>query len=281
MSPEPKRRRLRVLLGVLLGVPLLAAVDGFVIEPRWLDVTTHAITLPVRAPLVIAQISDLHTHDADGFIEGRVRAALDEFKPDLIVLTGDVYDSAEGKVAAAAFVDTLQAPLGVWYAPGNWEHSVNNRLEAVDYLPSSTVGTLWNRATKLRDDLWLAGFDDQMAGTPKLDEGLKDVPDDVAVVGIFHSPAFFAEAQTRLDLAIAGHTHGGQVRLPGLPPYWLPPSSGPYVEGFYGDDDSRLYVSRGIGMSMLPVRFFCRPELAIFTVTPRQTTMTTTTTPSR
>ena len=70
----------------------------------------------------------------------------------------------------------------------------------------------------------------------------------------------------KCDLALAGHTHGGQVRLPWLPPLWLPRGSGRFVEGWYEREGSQMYVCRGIGMSILPIRFFCRPELAVITV---------------
>ncbi len=268
--PRPvQRRRRRAILAlvVLLGVPLSAAIDGFVIEPHWLEVTQHTVSSSVRTPLKIAQLSDLHLHDADSFMARSVRAALDEQRPDVIVLTGDLYDSVDGKVAAEAFIATLKAPLGVWYVPGNWEHWTLPAAAA--YLDTSAASTVLNAAVPLRDDVWLAGFDDATAGTPLLQEALSSVPADVVTVGIFHSPAFFTQAAPRLTLSLAGHTHGGQVRLPGLPPLWLPPGSGAFVHGWYGDDEHRLYVSRGIGTSMLPVRFFCRPELTVVTLVPR------------
>jgi len=261
-----RRRRAQIALAVLIGLPVLAAIDAFVVEPRWLDVTEHTVPMAVTAPLKIAQLSDLHLHDANDFMADAVRRALDAQQPDVIVLTGDLYDSAEGKAAAEVFVATLRAPLGVWYVPGNWEHWT--RL-GDPYLQTAAAGTLLNAATRLRDDVWLAGYDDATAGTPKLEEALAAVPPTATTIGIFHSPSFFAQAKPRLSLALAGHTHGGQVRVPGLPPLWLPPGSGPFVEGWYGDEAHRLYVSRGIGTSMVPVRFFCRPELAVLTLVPR------------
>jgi predicted MPP superfamily phosphohydrolase len=94
------------------------------------------------------------------------------------------------------------------------------------------------------------------------------VPADVYRIALFHSPVFFEEAAGSCELALSGHTHGGQVRLPPLGPLWLPPMCGRYVEGWYDLNGSRMYVSRGIGTSILPIRFMCRPELAIITLMP-------------
>ncbi len=68
----------------------------------------------------------------------------------------------------------------------------------------------------------------------------------------------------KYDLAFAGHTHGGQVRLPLVGPLWLPPGSGRFVEGWYEEAGTKMYVSRGVGTSVLPVRLLCAPEIAIF-----------------
>lgn len=86
------------------------------------------------------------------------------------------------------------------------------------------------------------------------------------VIGLFHSPASFDSVAGSWPLALAGHTHGGQIRLPFVKPLWLPEGSGSYVAGWYEGKGSKLYVSRGVGTAMLPLRFLCRPELALITI---------------
>jgi hypothetical protein len=86
-----------------------------------------------------------------------------------------------------------------------------------------------------------------------------------------HVPAFAHEQlDQRIGLILCGHTHGGQVRLPVLPPLILPRFSGRFVAGLYrvGRYDTPLYVNRGIGTSVLPARFFCRPEITVVTLEP-------------
>ena len=82
-----------------------------------------------------------------------------------------------------------------------------------------------------------------------------------------HSPEIFTKADLiKFDLVLAGHTHGGQVRLPGIGALWLPVGSEPFESGWFYGQYARMYATRGIGTSILPVRLFCRPELALITL---------------
>jgi uncharacterized protein len=105
-------------------------------------------------------------------------------------------------------------------------------------------------------------------GRPNLEEAMKGVPPNVYTIAMFHSPIFFEVIAGKVNLALAGHTHGGQIRIPFVKPFWLPKGSGPFLEGWYEEKDSRMYVNRGIGMSELPVRFRCPPEVAFITLEP-------------
>jgi predicted MPP superfamily phosphohydrolase len=125
-----------------------------------------------------------------------------------------------------------------------------------------------NEAREVRPGLWLAGLDDDLSGAPDVAAAEREVPVGGFVLGLFHSPASFGRVAGRWPLALAGHTHGGQVRVPLLPPLWLPGGSGDYVAGWYEEAGSRLFVSRGVGTSIAPLRFFCRPEVALVTLRP-------------
>jgi uncharacterized protein len=151
----------------------------------------------------------------------------------------------------------------VFYVPGNWEHWVSQRSLELNNAP-----TLINSAVRVRDDVWIVGIDDAFAGIPNLTKALEGV--DGTVIALFHSPAFFDAASSKIDLALAGHTHGGQVRVPFVGALWLPQQSGEYVAGWYQRDRAKMFVSRGIGTSMLPIRFNCRPELALIRVSSRR-----------
>lgn len=242
-----------------------AVVDGFAIEPFWIKTVHVRIVEPVKAPLRIAQISDLHT-TGFGRREKKILAILAEEKPDLIVLTGDLIRSHTAPERVGDLLGRLQAPLGVFVVPGNWDHWVGGDRED-RMIGTSGAATLVNRAVRVRDDVWLVGFDDALSGQPTLDP-LADLPVDAFAIGLFHSPVWFDHVAAKLPLSLAGHTHGGQVRLPFWGPLILPPASGGYVSGWYEKLGSRMYVSRGIGTSVIAVRFDCRPELTILDVVP-------------
>ena len=250
------------------GAAVLAAlvIDATLVEPYWIQVTRHRVEAPVEEKLTLALISDLHTR-AVGRRERSLLRILEREKPDLILIAGDSLSTYGGTGAdAAQTIAQMRAPHGVWWVRGNWDH----RDRAGDAVTFEAAGAhvIVNEAWPAHGNVWIAGFDDVRLGDPT-DEPLRAFPEGAYRIALFHSPAFFDQIAGRVDLALAGHTHGGQVRLPFLPALWTPPGSGSYVEGWYEKDGSRMYVTRGIGTSTVPVRLFCRPEVAILTLDPQ------------
>lgn len=275
-----RRVALRKADRVALVILILAGLTAFyatAIEPHWLEVSRHELPAAVRTRLTVAQVSDLHTGGV-GRRERAVLEALERERPDLIVITGDSVvdgdlfapklglpdDPSYGKVADV--LRRMRAPLGVWAVRGNWENVRHTRDERAFYAAAG-VRLLVNESAQVRDDFWLVGLDDADSGGPDVARAQKSLPAEVASLTLMHSPAFFTRLPESLPLALAGHTHGGQVRLPGVAP-WLPSGSGEFVSGWYSKGKARLFVSRGIGTAMLPIRFGCRPELAIFSLVP-------------
>jgi predicted MPP superfamily phosphohydrolase len=261
-------RRGLLVFALLIGA-LALLIDAWAIEPFRLEVTHHEIAAPITAPLTIAHLSDLHTKGL-GRHEETLLAALETEKPDLIVISGDTVTNGRHPEVTAEVLSRLHAPLGVWLVLGNWEHWHPARKPEKFYAAAG-VSLLINQSAQVRDDVWIAGFDDAMIGKPDLEAGLTGIPAGAFVIGLFHAPAFFDIAAPRVPLSFAGHTHGGQIRIPFLPPFWLPRGSGGYMHGWYEHGASRMYVSRGIGTSVVPFRFNCEPELAIIRLTPMTT----------
>ncbi len=276
-AAQPRKARSPKLPVVVALVVLGVAVagDASLVEPDWLEVTHHHYRLPARSgmpdaadalvtPLKIAHLSDLHTYGL-GRRERRLLALLDVEKPDLIVVTGDTLARRGTYEMCGEFLSRVHAPLGVWVVRGNWENWRPVKGERVFYA-SAGVNFLLNEARPVRPDVWLVGLDDPSSGTPNLEAALKGVPAGALIIALFHSPAYFDQVAGHCPLALAGHTHGGQVRIPLVPPLWLPRGSGRYLAGWYRRGNAQMYVSRGIGTSILPIRFLCRPELAIIIV---------------
>jgi len=248
-----------------LGIAVV--VDAWLIEPRWVEVTHHRVSGPLAKPLKIVHLTDLHTY-GPGAIELEVLSLVAAERPDLIVITGDLISSADAYEGCREVLRGLHAPLGVWVVRGNHEIWAPVKGDERGYYKSEGATLLVNESREVADGVWLAAFDDAFAGSPDLERTMAGIPRDAFKVALFHSPEFFDQVAGRCDVALSGHTHGGQVRLPLLNPFWLPPSCGRYVDGWYEQKSSRMYVNRGIGTSILPVRFLCRPEIAVITLEP-------------
>jgi uncharacterized protein len=246
-----------------LWIPLFLGLFSYAhwVEPRWIEVSYHRFREEKKKSIRIAHVSDLHIRSIGGR-EANLLAILEREKPDAILISGDSVDENANYRAVGDFLREMRAPLGIWLVKGNWEHWRPNEKEKELYFAAG-VRFLDNSAEKLAEDVWVVGVDDESAGSPDLKKAFKGVPKDALTIGLFHSPAFFDHSSQYFNLALAGHTHGGQVRLPFLPPFWQPEGSGGYVAGWYKVGDSKMYVSRGLGTSILDIRFFCRPELPI------------------
>lgn len=245
-------------------MPLVVFLAGTVIyafwEPYWLQINHYTINADLAHPIKIAHISDLHTNTV-GIRERRLIKILDQEKPDLIALTGDLISDGHNYRAVAEVLRMLHAPLGVYWVRGNWENwfpaSVPFRQ-----LTSSNAQFLDNQSHRVTDGLWIVGLDDLSSGVPDLKSAFEKVPQTSFVLVLSHSPALFDDISGKCQLVLSGHTHGGQVKIPFLGALWLPEGSGPYVSGWYMQKECRMYVSRGIGTSILPIRFLSRPEIA-------------------
>lgn len=258
--------RKRFLTGLVHGSGLYRVVDRLWFPNRRVVVTHHRVAAAIERPVRLAQVSDLHVVRA-GERERRVVERVQAERPDAIVLTGDFTAFGGDPEAFGPVVEALRAPLGVWATLGNWDygHPVGD-WEA--FLAARGVGLLRNRATRLTDRLWLAGLDDPLVGWPDPDEAMRDVPASAFVVALVHGPVIFDDIAGRFPLILAGHTHGGQIRFPGLAPLYMPRGCWPYVSGWYERAGSRMYVSRGIGAPGFPVRLNCAPEIAVFDLQP-------------
>ena len=141
-------------------------------------------------------------------------------------------------------------------------------------LERNHLSVLRNRYTSIDlrgDRLWIGGVADAYFDIPNLETAVpKQRKEGEPMVLLGHEPDFadiVIEARP-VDLMLAGHTHGGQVRLPGLPPMFLPALGVKYVHGLFHVGDMQLYVNRGLGAVHLPVRFRCRPEVTCLTLVP-------------
>jgi hypothetical protein len=258
------------------------AVEAFWLEPSSLRISRY--TVPVtNAPLLkglrIAEIADLH--GGSMFIDGakieKVVAMTNAAKPDIIVLTGDyvITHVLLGRhmpiETIARHLKELHAPLGVYAVIGNhdrWE----NQAHITAVLERAGIGVLENASVAIRTPrgiLYLAGIGDFYTHAANATQALAGVPKDARGLCITHSPDAFPGTPKSCALTIAGHTHGGQVRLPlfGRPAVAFVSDHGQdYASGITRDGAKTLFVGTGIGTSGLPIRFGVPPEVSLLTV---------------
>ena len=230
--------------------------------------------------LRVAQLSDIHfsRYLREAHLRSIVEITNHE-RPDLVALTGDFVtglslggkknERAEHAWPCAEVLRTLNAPLGTIAVLGNHDYATNPEIVS-EALAANGIQVLRNRSFSLergRSRLWLAGIDDAIAGRARPERAVRGVPPDECLVALVHEPDCADEIRRfPVDLQISGHSHGGQVRLPGVGALYLPELGKKYPLGHYRFGDFQLYTNRGVGVVELPVRFMCPPELTIFTL---------------
>lgn len=251
------------------------------LEVRRVEVTSRGWSGP---PVRIGVISDTHT---DGPHIGVARlqsiiARMNAERPDIVVLLGDFVAGHEGASdrsaderreigeGLAAF-GKLQAPLGVWSVLGNHDWWYDGA--AVESgLVSSGVQVMENSRARIPREggaFWIGGLADYESrrAQPSYTSTLSGVPDNEPVIVLSHWPDPFAAAPARVALTLAGHSHCGQVNLPIVGRLvHVSPGSERWPCGLYEDRGGWLYVSGGLGTSILPVRFGQPPEIAVLTL---------------
>ena len=266
--------------GVGLAAVGVAGAAGYgLAESTQLAVTRP--TLRVRnlpagfAGLRVAFVTDLHHGPRVSLesIAGVVRTTL-ALDPDLIILGGD-YTSAHSKYVGPVFdlLKLLRAPLGVFGVLGNHDyHDSTGTLSATKAaMARAKIGELTNASTRLTrggESLVLAGTDDFWHGKVRLGDALNGVKSGEACVLVSHNPDVAETlSDSRVGHVLSGHTHGGQVVVPGLGAVFTPSRYGQkYAQGLVQAPAVPVYVSAGTGLSVVSARAFCPPEIALLTL---------------
>jgi predicted MPP superfamily phosphohydrolase len=270
-----RRTFLRTAAAAGVAAPVVAAGYGLA-ESTDLHIDRQTVAVPnlpaAFRGLTVALVTDIHhgPFTSQDDVSGVVRTTL-ALEPDLIVLGGD-YHHADGKYIPGGFdrLAPLAAPLGVFGVLGNHDNwrgrkatQAGMKKARIEELTNAGVWLRWGGA-RLR----LAGVDDLWTGKPDVAAAVGDATVDDAVLLVSHNPDL-AERLTdrRVGLVLSGHTHGGQVAIPGYGPPVLPSSYGmKYARGLVDAPLTRVYVSAGTGMSGIGLRLNCPPEVSLLTL---------------
>jgi predicted MPP superfamily phosphohydrolase len=267
--PSVSVRRAVVATAIVFGWSLLVGGYAWLGEPGWIEVSHHTVGAPVagQRPFRIVQLADLHLQRL-GARERRVAEAVREAHPDLLVLGGDVIDHPEGLPVLDALLLLIGERKATVAVLGNWElWSGVERQSLQEALAHRGGRLLANETLRLQHEgrtIAVVGLDDATTGHADPKRATADALGVPNVVALTHSPLAREEwSGPPPTFMLAAHTHGGQVAFLGYAPA-RPAGSGRYVAGWYRDAPFDMYVSRGIGTSVLPIRFGARPEVAVF-----------------
>ncbi len=254
-----------------LALNLGKAARSALAEPFRLTIEHRQISLR-RLPreldgLRIVQLSDIHhsSFTSREQIERAVETA-NNLQPDIIALTGD-YVSKEREYAApcAELMGKLRARHGVYAVLGNHDHWTDAAL-VTDLFRAEGITVLVNQGMRFEKDgaaFWLAGVDDTMVGLEDLPLALAGAREDELKLLLAHNPIILRRAaRAGVDLVLSGHTHGGQVRLRSERGGAGRPRRRP-LKGLSNAGETQIYVTRGLGTVVLPVRFGCPPEVSL------------------
>ncbi len=273
--------------GVVATGALALGEDAAILEPNRPVLTAMELTL-ARLPaafdgFTIALLSDFHYDEY--FSAVPIRSAIEivnRLHPDLIVLTGDFVTvpifhrqlhNAKRAASAAEPCVTLLAQLhsrlGMVAVLGNHDME-SDPPRITEAIQSKGIPVLRNRVMPLEQGgarVWLCGLDSVWHSSPILSRALKGLPSNELVILLVHEPDFADRAaHFPVDLQLSGHSHGGQVWIPGIGAPWLPELARKYPRGLYQVGPLTLYTNFGLGTIRLPIRLNCPPEVTLFTL---------------
>ena len=292
LSKRPQSSTAKKVLTRLFGVIGMACFVALFyaafVEPQIIVVTKKALTHPMGHSMKIAVVSDMHVGPYKGkaFLQKAVKR-INGTLPDLVLLPGDFVFTLGADIEDLEPLEDISAPMGVYAVLGNHDvgeyltlagqrYSGESRGDLIaEKLKSLGVFVLRNEHDSIETHegtVVVAGVDDIWTGHHDLPAAMSNVPKSAFTILLSHNPSIIDAPQSlAAHLIVSGHTHGGQMRLPGMGPVSaLPTSLGKeFDQGLFPiDDDTVLAITRGIGESSARTRFLAWPEILLIELQP-------------
>ena len=273
------KKRVRISLA---AIPVLIAcffIWGIVVEPNRL--VTRTETIPINSwpkeleGLKVAVLSDIHA-GSWGVDDQKLRlivARTNQLQPDMIVILGDFMTGngtfrqrVDPEVFAPVLRD-LRAPLGVYSVLGNhdWWWDAPRLRRGLEANGIKVLDDEVFEITGRGRSVWLAGLADLWTRPQRIEQTIAKTPADATVIAITHNPDIFPRVPQRVQLLLAGHTHGAQISFPLIGPI-VEPSTYGFAWGHFFENNHHLFVTTGIGNSIIPIRFGVPPEIVLLTI---------------
>ena len=265
---------------VLAALGLLDLFDMYLVEPNWIKIERVVIKDSDLAQIMegtkVVQISDIHLKEI-GFRERQLIEKVNNLKPDILFITGDFFSSVNDKDANDQYrgiydlIKNFKVSTAIYGVLGNYDDYLVRYPERLKELRSAGIDILHdeNRRIVLQNNktVWLAGsfYDSAHDNTSSLTDALESIPPKAPVILLNHYPDVFEKASNAgINLVLVGHTHGGQIGIPFLIHISNYAYKSNYMSGLFSMGKTKMYVNRGIGTTVFPVRFLCRPEITVF-----------------
>lgn len=271
-----RRSFIKRFLGGLVAIIGLTALDAFWFEKYIIDWTEYDLSKENEEPISLVQLSDIHLKEINDSLK-RTAKKINALKPDALLFTGDTIARNRHFHLLVPLLQLFDKHILKLVILGNKEYDSKISLPEFERIFEDHNGVvLVNQNYVLRKNnrrINLLGIDDLIGGNSDFIESLKTMEDkSLDTVILNHCPAYKNEIdrlnqkeKISIKTIISGHTHGGQITFFGLKIH-TPGGSGNYLKGWYKNKHSKMYVSKGIGTNILPIRFFARAEATIFHV---------------
>ena len=260
-------RRKFIKRGFLATIALVL-LDSLWFEKYVIDWSYFDISKSKNNKIKIIQISDLH-FDKLRYFHKSIAKKINAKKPDLIFITGDSVDKAENTSTLNDFLALIDHHIPKYAITGNWEYWGDVDLIELRAVYSKNNCELLineNRTLSIRNrDVSIIGIDDLVGGNADFKKSIEGLtPSEINIV-LSHCPVYRdtitqQKGDLNIDLVLSGHTHGGQITFLGFAPF-KPQGSGKYLKGWSKEVEPKMYISKGIGTSVLPIRFGARAEM--------------------
>jgi len=251
----------------------LVVLDGFWFEKYIIDWQEFDIAAGPSSKIKVIQISDLHLRSIKSF-HASIAERINHEIPDVVFITGDAITRTRQMGLLNSFLELIDTNILKIAILGNKENSGRVDLVLLQKCYEAQNGVLLiNQSYQLQvknRKINILGVDDYVWGSPDIVKASEGIDTSLDTIILNHCPAYREEIDRLIpairlptSLILSGHTHGGQITFFGWPIY-TPYGSGKYLKGWYNSAVSKMYVSKGIGTTVLPIRFGARAEATIF-----------------
>ncbi|WP_040279060.1 metallophosphoesterase [Psychroserpens damuponensis] len=264
----PKFSRRIFIKRVSLAITALLVIDAFWFEKYIIDWNYFDISKGTEPKIKTIQISDLHIEKLKSF-HISIAEKINALKPDLIFITGDAVNTTEDIEILYSFLKLIDKTILKYAILGNWEYWGKVDVAQLKTMYAKTNCELLineNRTVTLKNrQISIIGLDDLIGGTPNYNIAKTHLETSNTNIVLSHCPQYRdtiakLDEDAQIDLILSGHTHGGQIAFLGYAPV-TPVGSGRYLKGWYNNIEPKMYVSKGIGTSLYPIRFGARAEM--------------------